>query len=42
VMVSHELHNIKEHCGRVCLLHQGKMLSFAHADEAYDFYNQNC
>lgn len=23
VMVSHELHNLKEHCNRVCLLHQG-------------------
>jgi capsular polysaccharide transport system ATP-binding protein len=42
VMVSHELHNLKEHCAQVCLLHQGKLHSFAHADEAYDFYNQNC
>jgi capsular polysaccharide transport system ATP-binding protein len=42
VMVSHELHNLKEHCGRVCLLQQGKLLSFEHTDEAYDFYNQNC
>lgn len=42
VMVSHELHNLKEHCVRACLLHQGKLLSFEHADEAYDFYSQNC
>jgi len=42
VMVSHELHKIKEHCERICLLHQAKLLSFAHADEAYDFYNRNC
>ncbi|HQS99327.1 MAG: ATP-binding protein [Hydrogenophilales bacterium 16-64-46] len=42
VMVSHELHNIKEQCGRVCLLYQGKLLTFEDAGEAYDFYNQNC
>jgi capsular polysaccharide transport system ATP-binding protein len=42
VMVSHELHNLKEHCGRVCILHQGKLISFPNANEAYDFYNQNC
>ncbi len=42
VMVSHELHNLKEHCGQIYLLHHGKLLSFAHAEEAYFFYNQNC
>lgn len=42
VMVSHELHNLKEHCERVCVLHQGKLLSFAHAGETYEFYKYNC
>ena len=42
VMVSHELHNLKEHCEKVFVLHQGKLISFAHADQAYDFYNSNC
>ncbi|TSE31184.1 ABC transporter ATP-binding protein [Tepidimonas charontis] len=42
VMVSHELHNLKEHCKRIYVLHQGKLLSFTHVNEAYDYYNQNC
>jgi capsular polysaccharide transport system ATP-binding protein len=39
VMVSHELNNIKAHCQRVYLLHQGALLSFASSEEAYEFYN---
>ena len=42
VMVSHELHNMKEHCDKVYLLHQGKLLSFENTDVAYEFYNVNC
>jgi len=40
VMVSHELHNLKEHCPSVYLLHQGSLLSFASSEEAYEFYNK--
>lgn len=42
VMVSHELHNLKDHCDKVYLLHQGKLLFFEDADRAYEFYNVNC
>jgi capsular polysaccharide transport system ATP-binding protein len=40
VMVSHELHNLKEHCQRVFVLHQGDLLSFASNEEAYEFYSK--
>lgn len=42
VMVSHELHNLKEHCEKIYVLHQGKMISFSDAEQAYGFYNSNC
>lgn len=42
VMVSHELHNLEEHCERIYVLHQGGVLSFAQAGEAYEFYKYNC
>lgn len=42
VMVSHELHNLREHCNLVFLLYQGKLISFADTDAAYEFYNRNC
>lgn len=42
VIVSHELHNLREHCDKVYLLHLGKLLSFSSTDSAYEFYNQNC
>ncbi len=40
VMVSHELHNLKEHCQRVYLLHQGALLSFSSSEEAYESYSK--
>lgn len=40
VMVSHQLHNLKQHCQRVYLLHQGELLSFSNNDEAFDFYSR--
>ena len=42
VMVSHEAHNIREHCDRACVLHQGSLHQFADIDAAYAFYNKNC
>lgn len=39
ILVSHEVHNIRERCNSVCVLHQGKMKHFDNIDEGYDFYN---
>lgn len=38
VMVSHEPHNIREHCERVGVLNAGKMSIFDNVDEAYTYY----
>lgn len=40
VMVSHEAHNIREHCDRACVLNSGQLFLFADIDSAYDFYQQ--
>jgi capsular polysaccharide transport system ATP-binding protein len=42
VLVSHEAHNIREHCDRACVFHQGALRQFADVDTAYAFYNKNC
>ncbi|MGB9604807.1 MAG: ABC transporter ATP-binding protein [Bryobacteraceae bacterium] len=42
VIVSHEAHNIREHCDRACVLHRGKLFPFPDVDTAYGFYNENC
>jgi len=41
VIVSHEAHNIREHCDRACVLHAGTLHPFPDVDTAYAFYNQN-
>jgi capsular polysaccharide transport system ATP-binding protein len=41
VIVSHEAHNIREHCNRACVLHAGTLHPFSDVDTAYAFYNQN-
>lgn len=41
IMVSHEEHNIREHCTRACVLHHGSLLQFANIDAAFDFYHNN-
>lgn len=38
VMVSHEAHNIREHCQQAAVLHAGKMHMFSDIDAAYAFY----
>jgi capsular polysaccharide transport system ATP-binding protein len=38
VMVSHEAHNIREHCSRVGVLHAGELIVFDDVDEAYRRY----
>lgn len=40
IMVSHEAHNIREHCNRVGVLSAGKIRLFDDVDAAYDFYQQ--
>jgi capsular polysaccharide transport system ATP-binding protein len=37
VMVSHEAHNIRDYCDRVCVLYEGKLKIFTNIDDAYDF-----
>ncbi|MQR00799.1 ABC transporter ATP-binding protein [Glaciimonas soli] len=41
IMVSHEVHNIREHCDRACVIHNGLLHDFADIDTAYDYYNSN-
>lgn len=39
IMVSHEVHNIREHCTRACVLDRGVLLNFSDIEAAYDYYN---
>lgn len=38
IIVSHEAHNIREHCGRACVLDGGGLYQFPDIDTAYEFY----
>jgi len=38
IIVSHEAHNIKEHCERACVLRDGSLYEFSTIDSAYQFY----
>lgn len=40
IMVSHEAHNIREHCQRVAVLNQGKLTMFDDVDAAYAWYQE--
>lgn len=40
IIVSHETHNIREHCTKACVLHQGKLHEFADIDTAYAWYQE--
>lgn len=40
VIVSHEAHNIREHCQRACVLDNGKLIDFDDLDDAYSYYNE--
>lgn len=42
VIVSHEVHNIREHCEKACVLHLGNLHQFDNVDDAYSYYNENC
>ena len=41
ILVSHDPNVIKLYCQSACVLHNGKLHSFATVDEAYDFYQKN-
>jgi capsular polysaccharide transport system ATP-binding protein len=41
IMVSHEAHNIREHCTRACVIHKGKLYEFPDIDTAYAYYNHS-
>jgi capsular polysaccharide transport system ATP-binding protein len=38
VMVSHEAHNIRQHCDRACVIHEGNLHDFPDVDSAYNYY----
>lgn len=40
IIVSHETHNIREHCTKACVLHQGKLHEFSDIDTAYAWYQE--
>lgn len=40
IIVSHETHNIREHCTKACVLHQGKLHEFSDIDVAYAWYQE--
>ncbi len=39
IIVSHETHNIREHCSRACVLRNGLLQEFADVDAAYVSYS---
>lgn len=39
IMVSHDAHNIKEHCDRACVLDKGVLRDFSSIDAAYEYYS---
>jgi capsular polysaccharide transport system ATP-binding protein len=41
IIVSHDIHNIREHCNRACVIDRGKLYEFPDIDMAYDFYNHS-
>ncbi len=42
VMVSHEAHNIREHCDKAHVLNRGVLHQFPDVETAYAFYNEHC
>jgi len=41
VIVSHEAHNIREHCSRAYVLNNGALVEFHDVDSAYEYYQTN-
>lgn len=42
ILVSHEVHNIRENCNQISVLSNGKLTHFDNIDEGYGFYNGQC
>lgn len=40
IIVSHEAHNIREHCSRVGVIHEGKLSFFDDVNVAYEYYQK--
>jgi len=40
IIVSHEAHNIREHCSRACVLDRGLLREFPDVDSAYSEYGR--
>jgi capsular polysaccharide transport system ATP-binding protein len=40
IIVSHEVHNVRDHCNRFSVLSAGKLSEFPDADTAYEFYHR--
>ena len=40
IIVSHETHNIREHCSRACVLDRGLLREFPDVDSAYSEYGR--
>lgn len=41
IMVSHEAHNIRDHCSRGCVIQNGILHEFPDVDATYEYYNRN-
>jgi capsular polysaccharide transport system ATP-binding protein len=41
IMVSHEAHNIREHCSRACAINNGTLHEFTDINAAYEYYQSN-
>ena len=41
ILVSHEAHNIREHCTRACVINNGRLYEFSDIDTAYEYYNNS-
>jgi capsular polysaccharide transport system ATP-binding protein len=40
IIVSHEAHNIRDHCTRACVLNGGRLIEYPDVDAAYAAYSQ--
>jgi capsular polysaccharide transport system ATP-binding protein len=40
IIVSHEAHNIRDHCTRACVLNAGRLTEYADVDSAYAAYRE--
>lgn len=41
IIVSHDIHYIRQHCSKASVLDQGQLINFDNVDEAFDFYQSS-